>query len=162
MCLGLVCEALCKTIAANAAPDKTNGNWKVGSELIGRYLSDLGIDKSQFYIDDASGLSRLNELSAHTITTVLLHLYNSRNWPLYRDSLAVGGVDGTIAKYFKEKEYRAKIFGKTGYIDSVKSFSGLASTAQGDYLFSILANNANGNTRGAINDIAEAIIDEFK
>jgi len=31
--------------------------------------------------------------------------------------------------------------------------------AVGDYIFSILANNANGKTRKAINDIAKAIID---
>lgn len=160
--LGLVCEALCKTIAAESSPDKTNGSWKAGSELIGRYLSDLGIDKSQFYIDDGSGLSRLNELSAHAITTVLSHLYNSRHWPLYRDSLAVGGVDGTLAKRFYERKYKSRIIGKTGYIDGVRALSGVCTTKKGDYIFSILANNTNGLTRAAINDIAKAIIDDVE
>ena len=71
----------------------------------------------------------------------------------------MGWVDGTIASSFKEKKYKGKVFGKTGYISSVKSFSGVCGTKQGDYIFSIITNNANGQTRKAINDIVEAIID---
>lgn len=158
--LGLAAEALLKTIAANDNPDGKNGSWDRGRELISEFLMGLGIDESQFYIDDASGLSRQNELSAYAITKVLLNIYNSRNWELYKDSLAVGGVDGTIARYFKEKKYKGKISGKTGYINSVKTFSGICTTEQGDYIFSILSNNTNGQTRGVINNIAKAIIDD--
>ncbi|MHC4188793.1 MAG: D-alanyl-D-alanine carboxypeptidase/D-alanyl-D-alanine endopeptidase [Planctomycetota bacterium] len=158
--LGLAAEALLKTIAATNNPDGKNGSWDRGRELIGEYLLALGIGKSQFYIDDGSGLSRQNELSAYAITTVLLNTYKSRYWQLYRDSLAAGGVDGTIARYFKEQKYKGKILGKTGYISGVKSFSGLCSTEAGDYIFSILTNKTNGNTRKAVNDIAKAIIDD--
>jgi len=157
--LGLAAEALLKTIAAESNPERKNGSWAMGQKVISRYLLELGIDSGQFYIDDASGLSEKNRFSANAITTVLLSVYKSDNWQLYKDSLAVGGLDGTIAKYFKEQKYKGKIFGKTGYISSVKSFSGVCSTEQGDYIFSILANNANGKTRDAINDIAQAIID---
>jgi D-alanyl-D-alanine carboxypeptidase/D-alanyl-D-alanine-endopeptidase (penicillin-binding protein 4) len=120
---------------------------------------ELGIDKSQFYLDDGSGLSRQNELTAFTITTVLSSLYQSENWPVYRDSLAVGGMDGTIVRYFKEEAYKGKIRGKTGYISGVRSFSGVCSTDRGNYIFSILANNTNGQTRTVINEIAKTIID---
>ncbi len=157
--LGLAAEALLKTIAAENNPGGKNGSWDRGRELISEYLLGLGIDESQFYIDDGSGLSRKNELSAYAITKVLLNIYNSRNWKLYKDSLAVGGVDGTIARYFKEQKYKGKIIGKTGYINKVRTFSGICTTEQGDYIFSILANNTNGRTRGVINDIAEAVID---
>ena len=67
-------------------------------------------------------------------------------------------MEGTIRSPFKEKKYRGKVFGKTGYIAGVKSFSGIC--RDGEYIFSILANNAKGKTREAINDIAKAIIDE--
>jgi D-alanyl-D-alanine carboxypeptidase/D-alanyl-D-alanine-endopeptidase (penicillin-binding protein 4) len=157
--LGLVAEALLKTIAANSNPDGKHGSWDRGRELVSEFLQGLGIDESQFYIDDASGLSRKNELSAYAITKVLLDVYHSDNWNLYKDSLAVGGVDGTIAEHFEEQKYKGKIIGKTGYISSVRSFSGVCSTVQGDYIFSILSNNTNAKTRGVINDIAEAIID---
>jgi len=69
-------------------------------------------------------------------------------------------LPANIAKYFKDKKYKGRILGKTGYIAGVKAFSGICSTISGDYIFSILTNNANAQTRNAINDIAKAIIDE--
>jgi len=160
--LGLAAEAMLKTVAAMSNPDKKNGSWERGRQVISQYLLGLGIDKSQFYIDDGSGLSRQNELTAHTTTTVLSDVYKSRNWQLYRKSLAVGGAEGTIEKYFKEEKYKGKILGKTGYINGVKSLSGLCVTDRGDYIFSILSNNTNGQTRTVINKIAQEIIDYFK
>ena len=158
--LGLAAEAMLKTIAAMNNPDKKNGSWERGRELIYEFLTGLGIDKSQFYIDDGSGLSRQNELTAHAITTVLSDIYKGDNWQLYKGSLAVGGIEGTIEKYFKEEKYKGKIFGKTGYINSVRSFSGVCVTGRGDYIFSILSNNTNGKTRTVIHNIAQAIIDD--
>ncbi|MHC4791504.1 MAG: D-alanyl-D-alanine carboxypeptidase/D-alanyl-D-alanine endopeptidase, partial [Planctomycetota bacterium] len=156
---GLAAESLLKTIAANTSPYNKKGSWLTGSAQISQYLQNLGIDRKQFTIDDGSGLSRENKLSANAITKVLLNVYESNNWVLYKDSLAVGGVDGTIRRYFKEEKYKAKVFGKTGYLTDVKTFSGLCTTNDGDYLFSILANKANAQTRTALNDIAKAIID---
>ena len=157
--LQLAAEALLKTIAARAATNGKNAGWSAGRELITKYMLGLGIEKEEFYIDDGSGLSRQNKLSANAITKVLLDVYKGKNWGIYKNSLAVGGVDGTIGKHFKEEKYKGKVFGKTGYIGGAKSLSGICSTAGGDYIFSILANNTNGQTLQAINDIAKAIID---
>ncbi|MHC4655920.1 MAG: D-alanyl-D-alanine carboxypeptidase, partial [Planctomycetota bacterium] len=157
---GLAAEALFKTIAANSSITNKNGSWAAGRRIISSYLSALGIDRSQFYIADGSGLSRQNELSSYVITKALSDVYKGRDWPLYKASLAVGGVDGTISRYFKEQKYKGKICGKTGYIAGVKALSGVCTTPAGDYLFSILANKTNGKTRTAINDIAKAIIDD--
>lgn len=160
--LNLGAEALMKTIAAAGNPDGRHGSWERGRELIGEYLMELGIEANKFNIDDGCGLSRQNKLSAWIITKVLLDVYNSENWRIYRDSLAIGGVEGTssIADNFRDEKYKGKVMGKSGYIRGVKSLSGVCATAQGDYIFSIIANNTNGQTRNIINDIAEAIIDE--
>lgn len=159
--LGLVAEALLKTIAAHSGLDEGGGSWKVGRELVSTYLSEtVGLDKSQFFIDDGSGLSRVNELTANAITKILLNLYKTRTWQMYKDSLAVGGVDGTIAKYFYQSKYKGRILAKTGYIDGVRALSGLCITKKGEFLFSILANKTNGLTRKALHDIAKAVIDD--
>jgi serine-type D-Ala-D-Ala carboxypeptidase/endopeptidase (penicillin-binding protein 4) len=158
--LGLAAESLFKTIAAKAAPDGKNGGWAGGRELISEYMLGLGIEKEEFYIDDGSGLSRGNKLSANAITKVLLDAYKGKSWEVYKNSLATGGVDGTIGKYFKEEKYKSKVFGKTGYIAGVTTFSGICSGKGGEYIFSILANKTKGGTREALNDIAKAIIDE--
>jgi len=159
--LGLAAEALLKTIAAHDSDSRTDGSWERGRELLCQYLSGLGVASEEFHVDDGSGLSRENRLSAHAITTMLRALYQSNEWELYRGSLAVGGEAGTIGRYFKEARYRGKIVGKTGYISGVRSFSGLCRTQSGPYIFSIISNGPRGLSRDEINDIAEAIIDEF-
>lgn len=158
--LGLSAEALLKTIAAHEDPQGKNGSWEKGGELIGAYLRELGVPDEEFNIDDGSGLSRENRLSARAIMAVLLDLHSGSNWELYRTSLAVGGEDGTIGRYFKESTYRGNILGKTGYISGVRSFSGICFTDSGPYLFSILSNRSS-LSRDAINNIAEAIVDEY-
>jgi D-alanyl-D-alanine carboxypeptidase/D-alanyl-D-alanine-endopeptidase (penicillin-binding protein 4) len=157
--LNLAAEALVKTISAENTQGKINGEWKHGRKLIAAYLNKIGIDQSQFHLDDGSGLSRLNKLSPRALTKVLLTVYGSKNWQFYKDSLAVGGRDGTISRYFKDAKYAGKIRGKTGYISGVRAFSGVCQTSKGDYIFSILTEGGNSNVRGAINDIAKAIID---
>lgn len=156
----LAAESLFKTISAQANGKKMNGSWQGGHEVISKYLNSLSISSDEFYIDDGSGLSSKNKLSTNAIVKILLNTYKTKQWPIFKGSLAVGGQDGTARKYFKDKKYKGKIFGKTGYIKGVKAFSGVCETNNGEFVFSILTNNSyNGKTRAAINDIVKAIID---
>jgi serine-type D-Ala-D-Ala carboxypeptidase/endopeptidase (penicillin-binding protein 4) len=159
--LGLAAEALLKTISAENDPNHKNGSWEKGSTLVAQYLEKLGVDGEQFNLDDGSGLSRKNGLSAYAITRVLLDMYRSDSWQIYRDSLSVGGVDGVLDDFFKEKKYQSKVLAKTGYISGVRSMSGICITDQGEFIFSILANNAYSISRQTINEIAQAVIDEY-
>lgn len=159
---GLAAESLLKTIAAYRQPSGKSGSWLLGQQLISGYLLSLGIPPDQFSLDDGSGLSEKNRLSANTLSTVLLDLYKNPNWQRFKQTLAVGGLDGTSAKFFTEPKYKGKVFGKTGYIEGVKAFSGVCSTSAGDRIFVIITNNANGNTRPAINDVVKAVIDESR
>ncbi len=156
--LGLAAEALLKTIAAAEQGGK-NGNWPAGQRIISEYLLSLGIRAAEFNIDDASGLSRENRLSPNAVTKVLRDVYKSKNRNVFKQSLAVGGEDGTIGKYFKEDKYRGRIIGKTGYVSGVRSFSGYCFTDKETFIFSILTEGRSAKTRDAINDIVKAILD---
>jgi len=159
--LGLAAEALIKTIDARNNTDKKLGSWAGGRELVRRYLTGLGIPSAEVNLDDGSGLSRENRLTTNAITRVLLDLYKGDNWELFKASLAVGGEQGTIDRYFSEPKYRGNILGKTGYISGVRAFSGVCLTQSGPYIFSVLSNGPKGLSRDAINDIAKAIFDEY-
>jgi D-alanyl-D-alanine carboxypeptidase/D-alanyl-D-alanine-endopeptidase (penicillin-binding protein 4) len=159
--LGLAAEALIKTIDARDATHGKNGGWAGGRELLARYLSSLGVSPAEYVITDGSGLSRENRLTTNAITKILLDLYRGGNWELFRASLAVGGEEGTVGRYFNEAKYRGKILGKTGYISGVRAFSGVCLTDSGPYFFSIITNGPKGLTRDAINDVAKAVMDEY-
>jgi D-alanyl-D-alanine carboxypeptidase/D-alanyl-D-alanine-endopeptidase (penicillin-binding protein 4) len=124
------------------------------------YLESLGADAGSFYIDDGSGLSSQNRLSAAVVVRVISDAYSSDLWPVFKETLAAGGVDGTLRKYFYQDRYRGKVYAKTGYINSVRALSGTCVTDKGDYIFSILTNDANYKTKEAIFDIVKTIIDE--
>jgi D-alanyl-D-alanine carboxypeptidase/D-alanyl-D-alanine-endopeptidase (penicillin-binding protein 4) len=157
--LGLAAEALVKTISAENTQGNINGEWPHGQALIGRYLKSLGISDEQYVLDDGSGLSRKNRLSPNTLVTVLKDIYDGPDADVFYSSLAVGGVDGTIYKYFRKAPYKGNILGKTGYISGVRSFSGICKSPRGDIIFCILTEKGNGNTRGCINAITEAFFD---
>jgi D-alanyl-D-alanine carboxypeptidase/D-alanyl-D-alanine-endopeptidase (penicillin-binding protein 4) len=158
--LGMAAECLVKIISAENTRGKINGEWPHGLEMMKQYLVRVGAAPQEFILEDGSGLSRKNRLSANTLTRVLMDRYRSTDWPSFKESLAVGGVDGTVHKYFKEGTYKGKVYGKTGYIEGVRSFSGFCETSKGTFVFSILTEAGNGYTRDAINSICKAIIDE--
>ena len=143
--LQLAAECLMKTSAAYSKPWKRWGNWEDGKTVVGGYLTSIGVAGEEF------------RLSANALASILLDVYKSPNWGMYGETLAVGGEDGTIGRYFKEAKYRGKVIGKTGFINGVKSFSGVAKTADGDYIFSIITNRAIGSSRDAINDIVKSL-----
>ncbi len=157
--LGLAAESLVKAISAENTQGRINGEWPHGLTLVSRYLQSLGVDTDQFKLDDGSGLSRENRLSAATLTAVIKDACTGDGRQVFLDSLAIGGTDGTISRYFRQDPYRGSILGKTGYISGVRSFSGVCKTSRGDILFSILTEGGNGTTRRCINDIAAAIYD---
>jgi D-alanyl-D-alanine carboxypeptidase/D-alanyl-D-alanine-endopeptidase (penicillin-binding protein 4) len=156
---GLAAEAMLKRLAAQAEPGRKAGSWEGGRKVLSDYLRGLGIDEREFVIADGSGLSRDNRLSANALTLVLEHLSRGPDWEFYKNSLAVGGLDGTIENHFWEKQYRGRVLAKSGYIMAVRALSGVIRTDSGDYLFSILGNKAGSGARTAIDRAVKAVID---
>jgi len=155
----IAAECMVKMLAAKTSGQA--GSWQGARIALGNYLSSLGIDKAEFYIDDGSGLSNVNKLSSNVLVKVLLDAYQDKNWPLFKETLAIGGVDGTIKKQFYKDKHKNKVYAKTGYINGVRALSGVCSAMNGkEYIFSILANKANYSTKTAIANIVESILDE--
>ncbi|MCD4831758.1 MAG: D-alanyl-D-alanine carboxypeptidase/D-alanyl-D-alanine-endopeptidase [Anaerohalosphaeraceae bacterium] len=155
----LAAECLFKAVAARKITGDKSGSWQGGQMAIAEYLDELKIKRDEYIIDDGSGLSSKNKLSANLISKVILDARNDSYWPVLKDSLATGGVDGTIRKYFRQNKYKAKVFAKSGYINGVRALSGLCLNGEKEYVFAILANKANGSTKTAIHKIVETIID---
>ena len=157
--LQIAAECLLKTLAAKTSGKA--GSWQSGTNAVGNYLLSLGTDKNEFYLDDGSGLSNVNKLSSNAISKVILDAYKSQLWPTFKQTLAIGGVDGTIRKQFYKEKYKNRVFAKTGYINGVRALSGVCvtSVSNKEYIFSIVTNHANYPTKKAISDIVESIID---
>ena len=118
------------------------GSFESGSKALTEYLMGLGHSKDSFRIDDGSGLSYENNLSASILVDVLRELYRM---PEVRTeflcSLALGGVDGTLARRFRSEEYFGRVMAKTGSLAGISSLSGFAfSETRGPLAFSVVLN----------------------
>ncbi|MCH9023678.1 MAG: D-alanyl-D-alanine carboxypeptidase/D-alanyl-D-alanine-endopeptidase, partial [Planctomycetes bacterium] len=73
--LNFAAECVLKTVAAYHNPPAgatySQGSWTKGQDALNHYLKQLNIPSTSFLIDDGSGLSRKNRLSARTPTTDL-------------------------------------------------------------------------------------------
>ena len=75
-------------------------------------LTGLGVNANGYRQADGSGLSRKNLLSPQTLVQTLIGMSKTPEAAIYRDSLPVGGVSGTLANRFKN--YPNQIQAKTG------------------------------------------------
>jgi len=163
--LNLVAECLLKTVGAYSSCSSPailaqQGSWQTGRQTVRNFLNKLKIDPDDYKIDDGSGLSHNNRLSARCITSVLTHIARKKNFKLYRESLATPSV-GTLAKRrrFREPAYEDRVFVKTGHITGAQALSGYCRTSSGRWLaFAIITNNHKQNPVGTIDAILKEML----
>ena len=125
-----------------------------GLAVVKNFLAQVGIAPDAVIQHDGCGLSR------HDLITVAsnIQLYNfmarSPNSQAWRDSLTIGGVDGTLQRRFVGTAAANNARGKTGTIDQFSALTGYVTTAAGEQLiFSVIVNGVNtGSIRTATMD----------
>ena len=98
------------------------------------------------------------------LTDVLLYMRRSPNGNVFRGTLAVAGVDGSLKRRMTEEGVRGRVFAKTGYLSGATGLSGYAETQSGKlYAFSILVNDftvSYARVRNILDDVARALVSE--
>jgi len=156
--MNLYAEALLKRLGRETSGQP--GSWANGADAVRQFLLSRAIASSEFVIDDGSGLSKENRISANGITRVLMADFYSPQREMFLGTLAVGGSDGTLDKRFRD-DLRGRVFAKTGYIDRVRALSGFLRTRKGNwYAFSILINGPVGSEARQTADKIVAAIDK--
>lgn len=134
-----IAEQLLKTLgAAHYAPP---GTTQKGLKVLEGYLHSLGIRNPRYFLDNGSGLSRLNRLSSGQLVKVLLDLYHARWRDSWISSLSIGGIDGTLKQKFRRSTLKGKVFAKTGTLNGVSALSGYLIDGRKKAAFSFLFND---------------------
>ncbi len=146
--LGMMAEGLFKTLGYHR---DGLGTWNSGRSALHAFLRRLDVAAEQVTIDDGSGLSRTNRLSAAATTRVLRHMYArpAEAFDAFRGSLAVGGVDGTLKKRMRSTATKGRIFAKTGTINGVRTLAGYVHTHSDRWLAFALYYNAYSGKRAS-------------
>ena len=129
----------------------------LGLAAVKTFLTEIGVAPDGIIQHDGSGLSRHNLITPGAVVQLYTYMAKQSKFAnVWRDSLTIGGVDGTLANRFKGTAAAGNIRGKTGTIDQVSALSGYMTTASGEQLvLSIVVNGvADARTRtGLIDDI---------
>jgi len=139
----------------------TDGSFEEGTRVVRQFLVDAGIDDSEFFLYDGSGMSPKDEITPRALTQLLSYASKQFWGAGWRQTLPVAGVDGTLDHRFLNSPLKGKLWAKTGTLGEVNSLSGYLTAASGKTLaFSIIVNDRRPGSDAeehAIDKIAEVI-----
>lgn len=118
-----------------------------------QWLALKGLAVPELVLENGSGLSRIERISARNLGAVLLNAYASPVMPELMASLPVAAVDGTLRKRLKSAEVAGQAHVKTGSLSGVRSIAGYVLDAQGNRsVIVFLVNHANAFNAQAAQD----------
>ena len=139
--VNLYCEAFVRAIALQRTGVGSND---AGTAEIVRFWQSKGVDTEGVFMQDGSGLSPRNGVTALQLASILRHVASDSTLftPFYA-SLPEAGKTGTMKGMFKNNfAVQQRIRAKSGTITRVKSYSGYVTTTDGRLLaFSAVCNN---------------------
>lgn len=126
-------------------------------------LNTIGVDSEGYYLRDGSGLSRHNLITPLTMVSTLEGMIYSGDSFVFRQSLPVAGVDGTLRNRFQDTPAQGNFAGKTGTLTGVTALSGyLEMEDYPDLIISLMVNKSAENavvlretTDNIVNTIAQ-------
>ncbi len=138
-----------------------DGSVAQGARVVRQFLVSAGVQGEDFFFFDGSGLSGQDVITPRAATTLLTYAARQPWGNVYRASLPIGGVDGTLDNRFVQGPLKGKVFAKTGTLAEVHTLSGYLIAASGRTLvFSVLCNDhspVTDTTRAGIDKIVTAI-----
>jgi len=102
-----------------------------GSRALRLWLAEKGMVFPELVIENGSGLSREERISARHLGELLLDAYASPVMPELMSSLPVIAVDGTLQKRLRASEVGGRGHFKTGSLDGVRAIAGYLLDARG-------------------------------
>jgi D-alanyl-D-alanine carboxypeptidase/D-alanyl-D-alanine-endopeptidase (penicillin-binding protein 4) len=138
------------------------GSWATGAAAVRHVLLErVGPESAAVVIDDGSGLSRENRISAELLAEWLQSFIDDETlFPVYSISLPEGGEEGTLRRRFDDVELAGSVRAKSGYLLGISCLSGYVISEAGEVAsFSILVNNIkSGLTVRQVKRFHEAIV----
>ncbi len=139
---------LAEKIRRTSSAFSSEENATLGKIVVRNFLDEIGIPRDAILQYDGSGMSRHDQVTPSAIVTLYTYMAKqSKNAQVWRDSLTVGGVDGTLSRRFTGTSAAGNMRGKTGTLDQVSALSGYLTTAGGEQIVISIIVNGVAETR---------------
>jgi D-alanyl-D-alanine carboxypeptidase/D-alanyl-D-alanine-endopeptidase (penicillin-binding protein 4) len=117
------------------------GTTNAGRRVITDFLASQGISIPDLVLDNGSGLSREERISASGLADVLLAAWRSQYMPEFAASLPLSATDGTLRKRFRSPEMQGRLRMKTGTLEGVSALAGYVNAASGRTFVAVILVN---------------------
>jgi D-alanyl-D-alanine carboxypeptidase/D-alanyl-D-alanine-endopeptidase (penicillin-binding protein 4) len=118
----LYAEALLRSLGANS---NTEGDAdSLGLIAVKQTLTALSVNPASYFQADGSGLSRRNLVSPEALVQTLQGMAQTPEASIFRASLPVAGVSGTLKNRFRDTPVQGNLQAKTGTLTGVVALSG--------------------------------------
>jgi D-alanyl-D-alanine carboxypeptidase/D-alanyl-D-alanine-endopeptidase (penicillin-binding protein 4) len=113
-----------------------------GRNAVRVWLAKRGLQADSFTLDNGSGLSRAERMTARGLGEMLDVAWHSPFMPEFAASLPLSATDGTLRNRFDAPGMQGRIRLKTGRIDDVSALAGYVNAASGKtYVVVIIINH---------------------
>lgn len=132
---------------------KGPGSVARSTEVVREWLAGKGISAPELVLENGSGLSRIERISAGTLGQMLDAAWRSSVMPEFISSMSLLGVDGTFRKRVKGDSIAGQAHIKSGTLSDSRALAGFVRDAQGRrWIVAIMINHPNAPLTQAAQD----------
>ena len=131
-----------------------------GCKFVTEFWKNKGLDMDGFFMNDGSGLSRFNAITAEQMVSVLNYMKKTSAYSEdFYQSLPMAG-DGTLLKFSQQDFPNGCLRAKSGSMTRVRCYAGYLSTITGRQLsFAFMLNNFSCSQTEAFRRIEKALVE---
>lgn len=116
-------------------------------------LRQRGLQFPELVLENGSGLSRIERVSAEHLAQLLVTAWQRPVMPVLMASMPILGLDGTTKKRLAESASKGMAYLKTGSLEGVSSIAGYVQDMAGKrYVLVVIANHARASAVRAVQD----------
>ena len=135
-----------------------DGSRQAGLQVVESMLNEAGAPRWAWDFADGSGMSVYNRLTPQMTADFLLWTTTQPWGQAFRDTLPIGGVDGTLRRRFNGTPLEGRIFAKTGTLRGTNALSGFMMTKSGQMLVFAAFANERPTLAGSATDALDATL----
>ena len=126
-----------------------SGSIADGEAVVTQLMDRAGVPRAGYELADGSGMSSYNRTSPRATATLLRWIATQEWGAAWRETLPIGGKDGTLRRRFVGTSLEGRIFAKTGSLNASRALGGYMLAKSGRMLvFTAIANDIAGDEGG--------------
>lgn len=124
-----------------------------GTLALKQVLRQRGLQFPELVLENGSGLSRIERISAEHLAQLLVTAWQRPVMPVFMASMPILGMDGTTKKRLADGASKGMAYLKTGSLEGVSSLAGYVQDSAGKrYVLVVIANHASASAVRAVQD----------